>query len=359
MASRSIFSLRVARCPACHARLPVRGNEPVVVCEYCDARVELVRRAPPTHGPASTPRRTVAQSHYSGFAWAIVLGATVCGIGAYLALIGALSFAEPSAQGVLEPTASSSQSGPTREAVVAQPAEGPTQSSRSPSSFPVSEQPPPRGSSSGQAPPEDPQKAKAPRPKPVQQPSGPVDTVAQAKQKLEPKVLACMRKTKTHALLAYMGNTSVGPVSLLRDSRTRVDGLRAKLAGTSLGRCIDEAGASVRTRAFKSNYVRFELRNDAAPDPLASLPAKADREAIGSTIESRDPKVHACAATHGQQGAHEVFYFAIDGPTGKVLSVRGSYGSKKFRRCAEAVYRTLVFDAVRQYEIKYTHHIQL
>ncbi len=95
------------------------------------------------------------------------------------------------------------------------------------------------------------------------------------------------------------------------------------------------------------------------PNPLAKLPPKFDRKVLRSTIEAADPRVHACASKHGQQGAREVFYFRLDGPSGKVLSVRASYGPKGFRKCAEAVYRGLAFTRVQESEIKYTHHIQL
>ena len=168
-----------------------------------------------------------------------------------------------------------------------------------------------------------------------------------------------MRKTRTHSILAYMGNKRVGPVSLLSDSRTRVDGVRSNLRSTSLGRCMNEAGKSVRTRAFKSNYVRLELRNKRVADPLAALPAKPDRNAIKAKIESVDGKVRACARKHNQEGADEVFYFRVDGPTGKVQSVRATYRSKPFRRCAESIYKRLVFPKTRQADVKYTHRLRL
>ena len=190
-------------------------------------------------------------------------------------------------------------------------------------------------------------------------PAGPVISVAEARKKLEPKVLACMRRSRTHALRAYMGNKGPGPVSVLSDSRTRVDGARTKLAGTALGRCMNDAGKSVRTRASKSNYVRFDLRNNAVRNPLGRLPKKSDRKAVAAVVAAVDDKVRACARKHGQEGLREVFYFKIDGPAGEVLSVRGTYLSKKFRGCAEAHYRKLSFPKVQESDVKYTHDLRV
>src|SRR5690606_27653796 len=83
----------------------------------------------------------------------------------------------------------------------------------------------------------------------VPAPTGPVLGSSDAQKSLEPAVLECMRAQKVHDLLAYMGNSKVGAVKVLGDSRSRVDGVRAKVQGTALGKCMDKAGASLRVRA--------------------------------------------------------------------------------------------------------------
>ncbi|MEX1365455.1 MAG: hypothetical protein AB1Z98_20175 [Nannocystaceae bacterium] len=361
MAARSIFSLRVVRCPACHARLPIGGGEAMVVCEYCDARVEVVRRATPRPAPsagtssaASPPtRRHVATARFSSFMWTLLLAPLVIGVAiaasVYVATTpGAAAFLDP-------PTVSTTPSAPRGSSAIPHPPP--------PTPSPPAAPEPARGGDEPPAPatdrPPEPTRDEPPRAQPSRAPQGPVLSVAEAKAALEPKVLACMRTHRVHRLLTYLGNKTAGPVSLLRAPGSRVDGLRTTLVGTKLGRCIDQAGATVRTRAVKSNYVRLQLRNDQVADPLASLPAKADRDAIVATIETRDAQARACAAKHGQQGLREVFYFAIDGPTGEVISVRNGYGSKAFGRCATAAYRALKFGRVQQLEVKHTHHIQL
>lgn len=350
--------LRVPRCPACHARLPVQGTEAVVVCEYCDARVEIGRAEAPEPTPTPTPMRQRARGEGSGAATAVLAAVLVAGIVGAIAYVAAT---RPDVIAMLDSTAPWPAPSDLHHPAATPPAPKPEPTAPSvPSTDPLLQRPDPPMSATPEAPSEDRPSKPKPRAKPkLPTPSGPVLSSSDAKAVLEPKVLACMRSTKTHALLAYMGNKQVGPVHLLKDSRTRVDGLRAKLIGTPLGRCIEQAGASVRARAFKSDYVRLHLRNDAVPDPLASLPAKADRDAIAATIAAVEPKIHACAAKHGEEGAREVFYFDIDGPTGTVISVRGVYRSRGFQRCAEAIYRTLRFDRAQEHQVKHTHHVQL
>jgi hypothetical protein len=315
----------------------------MIACEYCDARVEVGRRAATK---TTAPARHVAAPHYSGFAWGLLLFAVVTVAG------GAFVFVAASPTSTEAPVTAADAT-EARPAVVAevQPVASPATPARpaaEPEPAPTPEEPSPA-----------PVVAPTPKTPAAHAGTGPVISVAQAKAQLEPKVLACMRANRTYSLLAYMGNNGVGAVTVLSDSRTRVDGRTAKVAGTKLGRCMNEAGKSVRTRANKSNYVRFELRNAAVPDPLAGLPAKADRKAVAATIVAKNPDIVACARKHGEEGSREVFYFKIDGPTGKVTSVRGSYRSRAFRSCAEAIYRKLSFAKVQEPETKYTHDLQM
>lgn len=346
----------------------------MVVCEYCDARVEIVRRnAPrPVQQPSSSSLYS-AMPHYSGLVWVFFIVPLITFAGVAIAFVSSMPW------GWLEQIETITKAVPpivdpdpgdrveaveAVEAVQSVDPGGGTPETKAPGGTSAAQDASGTGNGSDEPdapePPDD-----DPDPKPVRRsvapakPTGPVISVDEARKQIEPKVLACMKQTGTHHILAYMGNKKVGPVKVLSDPRTRVDGLRVALARTKLGRCINEAGRSVRTRAFRSNYVRLQLRNEAVPDPLADLPARADRKAIEAAITALDPKVHACARKHGEEGAREVFYFRIDGPTGKVMSARGSYGSRAFRRCSEAVYRGMTFPKVQQHLVKYTHDLQL
>jgi hypothetical protein len=138
-----------------------------------------------------------------------------------------------------------------------------------------------------------------------------------------------------------------------------VDGVREKIKGSELGACMDKAGATVRVRAFKSNYLRFALVNDSVPDPLAHLPEKADRAEVERIIATADPQVLECAKKHGEEGAKEIFMFTIDGPSGKPTSVNAGYRGRAFKRCAEPIYKKLRFPEVRESTVKLTKHLQM
>jgi hypothetical protein len=144
-----------------------------------------------------------------------------------------------------------------------------------------------------------------------------------------------------------MGNSSSGPVKLLSDSRTSVDGKKLALAKTSLGKCIDAAGQSVHTAAFKSNYVRLDVRNDDVPDPLGGLPASPDQKAIRAVIAGFDAQVKACARKHGVEGTTDSIRFTIDGPSGKPTLAQSKHSSRAFRSCAEAIYAKARFPKVQ------------
>lgn len=332
----------------------------MVVCEYCDARVELVRRAAVPAARPSSPHRHVASSHFSVFAWVLFVMVLVTGVGGLVAFVtagGILASVLQSFEGAPAPAE------PPEHAAVVPGDRVPSTPVVVPAASPephveaadvVTEPASPASPASPETPAVVSKKTSTPK-----APTGPVITVAEAKAQLEPKVLACMRSTGTHSILAYMGNKDVGPVSVLSDARTRVDGLRTKLGPTKLGRCMNDAGKSVRTRATKSSYVRFQLTNKAVPDPLAGLPAKSNRKAIEAVVAAVEPAILACARKHGEEGSREVFYFRIDGPTGKIISVRASHGSRKFRSCAEAVYGKLTFAKVQEHESKYTHQLQM
>ncbi|MBC8070729.1 MAG: hypothetical protein IAG13_20530, partial [Deltaproteobacteria bacterium] len=93
MASPSIFSMRVVRCPACGARLPVQTHLAMLRCEYCDARVELERMPPqqPSLQQPGPPRMPgppvhVARPQYSRFALIVLLlPVLLAGAGAFTA----------------------------------------------------------------------------------------------------------------------------------------------------------------------------------------------------------------------------------------------------------------------------------
>jgi hypothetical protein len=356
MASRSIFHMRVIRCPSCGASLPVQGREPQVTCDYCDARVEIVRGSatPPPQPRTGTPKHR-ANAHYSAFAWIMFSAVFFVGITAVVtfAVLGT-HIGEVSGQSdATATTPSRAEVIPSDEPMpVATPQPPPSE----PTDAPSPDDPEPKTDDGGSD--IAPKPARRAKPKPPK-PTGPLISKAEAAKQLEPKILACMRKHKTHSLLAWMGNKNLGGVSVLKSPQPRVDGARVKLASTALGRCINDAGKSVNTRANKSNYIRFDLKNASVPDPLARLPAKADRKAIRAIIESADPKVLECAKKHGEVGTREVFYLTIDGPSGRVISARASYRSRAFKRCAVPHYKKLVFPKVREHEVKFTHDLRM
>lgn len=367
MAGTTIFSLRVLSCPSCSATLPVHGDEGLVVCEYCDARVQVSRtKGTTTVSPAETMKPVyTAAPHASTFAW--VLAGMVVSLGVSGVMVAVLTGAsESEGPDASVPPAIIEAALPQTEPLAESPTplELPT-----PSASPVPE-PTPLDVESGESEPveagtgaasvDPPTKKKSTTPSPaLPAPTGPVLSSGDARGALEPAILDCMRAQGVHDILAYMGNSTVGPVKVLGDSRSRVDGVQAKIKGTTLGKCMDKAGAAVRVRAFKSDYVRFALVNDAVPDPLAALPAKADRDEVDRIIASADPEVLQCAVKHGEEGGKEVFYFVIDGPSGKPSSVRASYLSKGFKKCAEAIYGKLSFPKVREWQIKVTKHLKM
>jgi len=351
MASSSIFAMQVIRCPACHARLPVDGRAAIVRCEYCDARVEIERRAGPAPNPM--PRRHVAQPQYSGFAWSLVLVPVV-----FLISTGITAYQWFFARDAATVTATAPVAAP---APIAAPQVPTIHEVDLPDPPPPATVPPDEPEPPAKAPTEVPQptRPRVPNDTKPATPTGPVISVDEARKQLEPMARACLQKAGAHHLLAYMGNTKLGPVKLLPDSRTRVDGVKVALAKTALGRCLDEAGAKVRTSALKSDYVRLDVRNAGVADPLAGLPANADQKAVRGVIAAFDDDVKACARKHGVEGSRESFRFTIDGPSGKVASVTGTWLAKPFRACAEAIYAKARFEKVRASSYQVTYPLQL
>lgn len=371
MASRTLFSLRVIRCPACHARLPVHGGESIVACEYCDARVQIQRHrsAPPPHPLAPTPHPVhTATPHYSGFAWiAFVVPLLAIG-GSAVAFFVQAGGSPPWADHEAPPApVQVSDRGGEPDAVVAEAPvleEGPSATGsedegpgRVGALFQELEERAERNKKSDDPEPSGPRRAPAPR-----QPRGPVLGVPEAKKQLEPKVLQCMKAAAVHHVTARMGNKSVGGVSILTSAavaKPRVDGTVVNLPKTKLGRCIDAAGKTVSTRAFKSNYIIIDVRNPSVPDPLGDLPKTPSRDAVAATVSALDDRVHACAEQHGERGRKTNLHIRYDGPSGKLSSVNGSYTSKSFNRCVRDVYRSATFPKARQHEVTYTHRIEL
>jgi hypothetical protein len=194
----------------------------------------------------------------------------------------------------------------------------------------------------------------------VPAPTGPVLTSGKAEPLLKPLVLACMNQNGVYSLLTRFGNKSVGPVHVLQNNGSNfVDGRRTKLKSNKLARCLDAAGKTLRVRAFRGDYIYFNLKNPGVANPLADLPAKANHSEVMATIDSVTPKIKACARKHGEEAAKESFTFVIDGPSGKVHRVNGAYRSKAFLKCAKAIYRGLQFTKVQKIEHKATKNIQL
>ncbi len=339
VASSSSSGTHVRRCPACNARLPIVAGATLVVCEYCDARVELGRGV-----RTVVPGRQVAPARQSS-AWIVVVPIAVVLVGGATAASAWLR-AQQIASSTQVTDAPAAVRAPAPVALHAPtPTPTPTPApTLTPTPTPT---PTPAHTHTG------------PRKPRVELPSGPVITVEEARKQLEPKVRACMGKAGAHHLLAYMGNSTSGPVKLLSDSRTSVDGKKLALAKTSLGKCIDAAGAAVHTAAFKSNYVRLDVRNDDVPDPLGSLPASADMAAVREVLRSSDAAVKACARKHGALGTRDSFRIEIDGPAGKPTLVQSHHDSSGYRRCAEAIYAKARFAKVKASSYSVSYSIEL
>lgn len=238
------------RCPACNAGLPVDGRTAVVTCLYCDARVEVDGHAARHPGsPPAVPRRSGAL--WSWLVFLIVL--TVSGGMAAFQFLRAQAIATTTASPTPVTTATpTAQHVTTSRDIVSAPRNAP------PAPTPELEAPAadPPSAAEHEAAPKPKRAAKPPAP------AGPTITVDEARKLIEPKARACMQQANAHRLLAYMGNAKAGPVKVLPDSRTQVDGKKVALAKTPLGRCLNAAGAHVNTSAFRSNYVRLDVRID-------------------------------------------------------------------------------------------------
>jgi hypothetical protein len=202
-------------------------------------------------------------------------------------------------------------------------------------------------------------RARAAKPK---APEGPVLTVSEAKAELVPMVLECLKAAKVHHVTAHMGNSKEGGVSILtsaRVSKPRIDGKEVKLHTTALGRCMNEAGKKVRTRAFGGNYIIIDVRNPGVPDPLGHLPRTIPRDVLAEAVSALDAEVRACAKKHGEEGRETGIRLRIDGPTGKLVWARPVYTSKAFNACAEALYRKIAFPKAQSHVVEYHHNIRL
>jgi hypothetical protein len=275
----ALFSLRVIRCPACHARLSVQGDESILQCEYCDAHVQLAgveakkkkkkqqqsrpaaSQAPvPPVGPP--PASHVAQPHYSGFAWVVFLIPlmSIAGVAVSVFMSAGLSWGdvelwwhehvqpgtayERVAQPEPEPEARVRGDGALDEQETDdeetddESADEDDEPGRVGRLFTELAQRAEEAEAKKNAP-----RTTRRRPATPKEPEGPVLTVAQAKSELGPKVLECMKAAKAHHVAARMGNSKVGGVSIItsagRAAPARVDGTVVKLATTALGRCIN------------------------------------------------------------------------------------------------------------------------
>jgi hypothetical protein len=375
VAGRTIFNLRVHRCPSCTATLAVEPGATLVVCEYCDAHVQIARsksepppKPEPTYVPDPEHPLVVSEPKVSAFGWVVFSLVLTLGLGGGIFALVAHQLERAGVTDLLamvtkqaKPLITSGQIEGTAIPATTPDPPAKKKTKRSSKSKRKKKASKPSTAAEGAKPEKAPKtKSKKVIRKPkLPEPTGPVLSVSDAEAALKPKVLTCMRELGVHDIMAYMGNSKVGAVSVLARSGSRVDGVRASIKGTALGKCMDRAGATLRSRAFKSNYLRFQLVNDAVPDPLGDLPAKADRAEFERIIATADPKILECAKKHGEEGAKEVFYFVIDGPSGKPRRVDASYRSKGFKRCAEPIYKKLSFPKVRQWDVKITKHLQM
>ena len=375
MGSRTLFSLRVIRCPACHARLPVEGGETMVTCEYCDARVQLCARGaaprPAKPQPATRPAQVDAPSvpppthtatpHYSGFAWVVLLVPLLSTLGVATSVFMSLGIEIPwddlrelvyhRSEPEVPKTPDSRDTVRSEGALATVPPEADERGEDEEEEdqeedvgrvgrffSTLSERAEQAETKNAKPKPNRPRAAPTPG-----QPTGPILSVAEAKKQLEPEILKCLKAAGVHRVTARMGNKSVGGVSVLEVSsapRPRVDGaIASKFHATKLGRCMNEAGQGVRTEAFGGNYIIVDVRNADVPDPLGDLPVRPSSEALDAALAPLDGEVKACAKRHGEAGRSTRIRVRIDGPSGKVLSVDATRTKKAFERCVEPLYK--------------------
>jgi hypothetical protein len=200
------------------------------------------------------------------------------------------------------------------------------------------------------------------RPAAPKKPEGPVLSVAEAKKQLEPEISNCLKAAGAHRVTARMGNKTVGGVAILTSAsvaKPRVDGVVVALPKTKLGRCMNEAGRAVRTRAFGGNYIIIDMRNTAVADPLRDLPVQPSREALAEAVTPLEPAIKACAKKHGEQGRRAIIQLRIDGPSGKLLSVQPIYTARGFNRCIEPLYRGVRYPEAQTHIVQHQHKFQL
>ena len=253
MASPSTFGPRMLRCPACNAGLPVDGTSSVATCSYCSARVEIDRRGQPrapTHTTHTTHTTATPQRSMAWMSWLMVpIVLMFSGGMAFYQWYRAQSLVTVPSPAPVVATPKPTPQPITTVRQIAAPAPVATPDPEPKVVAPTPDPPPP----SAPAKPH-----RAPKPPP---PTGPTISVEEARKQLEPMALACLKQAKGHHLRAYMGNTTAGAVKVLPDTRTELDGKKVALAKTPLGRCLNAAGAKVNTSAFKSNYVRLDVRD--------------------------------------------------------------------------------------------------
>jgi hypothetical protein len=405
MGSRTLFALRVIRCPACHARLPVQGADSVVRCEYCDAHVQLGGSgpkkkkkkqqhghqpvAPSPHAPSVAEAPThVAQPHYSGCAWIVFIIPLLSVVGVGISVFASMGLQwgdvemlwhdlTGSPSGTREPAGSPE---PLAQDQDRAPQAGSETDEDAEETDEIEEEAEPgrvgrlfsnladrAEQAEAEAAAEKKRAAARQRRRAATpsepEPSGPLLSVSEAKTKLEPAVLECMKTAGVHHVTARMGNAKEGGVSILMSAsapRPRVDGAQVNLPSTALGRCMNAAGARVRTQAFKGNYVIIDVRNPAAQNPLRHLPREPAYDEIRAVVKSFDVRVHACAREHGDQGRRRTpIRLRFDGPTGKLVSVSPMHTSKGFNACVEAVYREGAYPKTQQHVVELQYVISL
>jgi eukaryotic-like serine/threonine-protein kinase len=201
-------------------------------------------------------------------------------------------------------------------------------------------------------------RARVPVPK---APEGPLLTVSQAKKQLEPEVLKCLKAAGVHYVNTRMGNKVEGGVSIRTETwvpKSRVDGVVVSLPKTSLGRCINDAGRTVRTIAFKQNYVLIDVRNPDVSDPLGHLPSQPPRAEITALLAPRDDDVRACARKHNHGDTKIHIRLRVDGPSGKLSTARVNHAAKALDTCIEKLYRPISFPRARSFTYEHPHVLE-
>jgi hypothetical protein len=198
--------------------------------------------------------------------------------------------------------------------------------------------------------------------------SGPILARADAEDVLGERLLECLRESGHRSMIVRIGQgydaREQGPLAPLKIvfDKAFVDYYDIDdFSGTKLGRCVSEAALGVRTRAFRGDYMHFDLVNDAVPDPLAGASKYIDRKEAETALSALDEEARECALRHprfAEPGKTLNFNIGFRGADGAVTRVLPFYvDDSPYRACLEKTYGQARVSPFRRLEEKVMHKL--